>query len=128
MLKNVIIPDTWIFVADGQQEGAFDAVHVVSTAPPTDARIRFVQVTVRQSHTVQWHLLDTLLRNLATGDTPKTWSHLEFLILRPEQDDRTFRLDLAVGVGGLENYRRFDGELWDRTDYRSNVQYQKLWF
>ena len=128
VLKKVIIPDTWIFVAAGQQEGAFDAVHVVSTAPPTDARIRFVQVTVRQSHTVQWHLIDTLLRNLAKGDTPKTWSHLEFLILRPEQDDRTFGLDLAVGVVGLEDYRRFDGELWDRTDYRSNVQYQKLWF
>jgi len=115
-------PDTWIFIAGRQ--GAFDAIHLETNQPETDRRIRFVQITAGRSHTFKLGIIDSMMQTLAIGPTSMRWSHLEFMILRPEDDNRKF--DLKKAEGGLQSYKRFDGTEWDRTDYRKNVQHATL--
>jgi hypothetical protein len=116
------LPDTWIFIAGRQ--GAFDAIHIVSNEPnepATDKRIRFVQLTAGKSHAFKLEIIDSIMTQLS----PVTWSHLEFMIIRPVDDRRPFCLGKATGTL-LQDYKRFDGLQWDRTDYRKNVQYATL--
>lgn len=115
MLKTHHDPDTWIFIAGRQ--GAFDAIHVVS-----NTHIRFVQVTAGKRHSFKLDILDGFMTTL--GMAGLTWSHLEFMIVRPEDDHRPF--SLLTTRGRLQNYRRFDEEQWHRADYRDNVQYATL--
>lgn len=114
-LRADLQADTWIFVCG--QQGVFDVVHVVS---PT--HIRFVQATVGQKHTFYLDIIDSLLIKLVTS---KTWTHLDCMLLRAETERRRpFRLDTPRG--GLQKYKRFDDEEWDRRDYRNNVTYNFL--
>ena len=86
-----------------------------------------MQVTAGKTHTFKLANLDSMLTSLGLGDGVRDgvrWSHLEFMILRPEDDNREFTLKLATG--GLQSYKRFDGKEWDRKDYRNNVQYATL--
>jgi len=80
LLKTRRPANTWIFVPGRQ--GAFDAVHIKS-----NTHIRFLQLTAGQSHTIKLHIIATLLASLKV-----TWSHLEFLMVRPQDDTRGFRL------------------------------------
>jgi len=118
-VQDLLVPlqpnDTWIFIAGRQ--GAFDAVHIVSKT-----HIRFVQVTAGGSHTFKLNILDSLMTSLALQG--RTWSHLEFMVIRPSDDRRCFSLQTAQGR--LQNYKRFDNEPWHRQDYRDNVQYATL--
>lgn len=112
--------NSWLFIAGRQ--GAFDAVRIIS-----ETHIRFVQVTAGASHMFKISILDSLLRRLgahAPGLGSVTWTHLEFLVIRPADDNRHFNLKTAVG--SLQQYRRFDGEFWVRSDYRQNVQHARL--
>lgn len=114
-LINNLIPNTWIFV--GGQQGAFDAIHVESLT-----RIRFVQITVGQKHTFFLDVVDGLLRRVRDSNI---WTHVDFLLLRPYTErHRNFVLDTARGA--LQPFLRFDGQLWDRQDYRNNVDYKLL--
>lgn len=114
-LSNHRQPGTWIFIAGRQ--GAFDALHVRS-----NTHIRFIQATAGQKHTFYLDIIDLLLKQAATVHT---WSHLEFMVLRPETErGHDFRLDTARG--GLQQFRRFDGQWWDRRDYRDNVKFAFL--
>ena len=116
-LQNNHLPNTWIFVSENQ--GAFDAVHVQS-----ETHIRFVQCTVEKAHSYYLDIIDSLLRAMAEQDI--CWTHIEFLVLRPDSDRGTlFCLDPARG-GFRDNYFRFDGQPWDRRDYRNNVRYALL--
>lgn len=118
-VQNLLKPpqpdNTWIFIAGRQ--GAFDAVHILS-----HTHIRFVQVTACGSHTFKLHVLDSLMTSLALQG--RTWSHLEFMVVRPSDDARPFALGTTQGT--LKNYSRFDNQPWNRQDYRDNVQYATL--
>lgn len=107
--------NTWIFIAGRQ--GAFDAVHIAS-----NTHIRFVQVTGGKKHSFKLHILDKTMKALALRE--KCWTHLEFMVVRPEDDHRKFHLETTEG--GLQNYLRFDEEQWHRNDYRNNVQYATI--
>jgi hypothetical protein len=87
-------PNTWIFVAG--QQGAFDAVHIQS---PT--HLRFVQATVGQKHTFYLDVINLLPQRLAVLNV---WSHIEFLLLRPsDEQERPFVLDPARGSFRITN-------------------------
>ena len=96
--------NTWIFIAGRQ--GAFDAIHIVS-----NTHIRFVQVTGGKKHSFKLHILDETMKALALRK--KRWTHLEFMIIRPEDDNRRFYLETTQGR--LQNYLRFDEERWHRN-------------
>ena len=115
LLKAPQPGDTWVFVAGRQ--GAFDAVHIVSRT-----HIRFVQITAGGSHTFKLHFIDSLMTSLALQG--RTWSHLEFMVIRPSDDTRPFKLEGTQGT--LQSYMRFDNQQWHRPDYRDNVQYATL--
>jgi hypothetical protein len=109
ILKQRLLPDTWLFVAGRQ--GAFDAVHVVS-----DTRIRFVQATAGGSHAFYLDIIDALLRRFQR-DFQISWTHVEFMVIRPLSDrNRPFALKTARGGLG-QGYLCFDGQAWDRRDY-----------
>lgn len=111
--------NTWIFI--GGRQGAFDAIHLV-----TNNRIRFVQVTAGHRHSFKLNVVDSLMRNLLTGEgDPVTWSHMEFLIIRPGDDTRQFALETTVG-GLSGNYLHFNEQPWDTLVYRSNLTYARL--
>ena len=117
--KAAYKPNTWIFI--GGRQGAFDAIHLVA-----HDRIRFVQVTAGQKHSFKLNLVDSLMRSLSTGQVdPVTWSHMEFMIIRPFDDTRLFTLETTVG-GLSGNYLHFNDQRWDARDYRSNVTYARL--
>lgn len=66
------------------------------------------------------------MRNLFTGeDNPETWSHMEFLIIRPDDDIRPFALETTVG-GLRGNYLHFNEQPWDKREYRANMTYARL--
>ena len=116
-LRTHRLPNTWIFVLGNQ--GAFDAIHVRSTT-----HLRFVQCTVGTRHSYFLDIIDTLLQQLAFQKI--RWTHIDFLLLRPESERNTnFSLDTARG-GFRDNYLRFDGQEWDRRDYRNNVSFAFL--
>ena len=117
LLRDFQNPNTWMFVADPR--GALDAVHVVS-----NTHIRFVQVTAGTSHTFKLHILDSMMTALRHAGGGVTWAHLEFMILRPEDDRRC--LYLTKTEGSLLSYHCFDNEPWHRPDYSNNVQYATL--
>jgi hypothetical protein len=108
--------DTWIFI--GGLQGAFDAIHVVS-----NERIRFVQLTVGLTHSFKLNIITVLMKELLVKHN-KTWSHLEFMVLRPVDGPPNFRL--LDAIGDLPAYTRFDEQPWDRSDYCSNVVYTTL--
>ena len=111
-LRTHRLPNTWIFVTENQ--GTFDAVHIQSAT-----HLRFVQCTVGTRHSYFLDIIDTLLQQLAFQEI--RWTHIDFLLLRPESERNTnFSLDTARG-GFRDNYLRFDGQQWDRRDYRNNV-------
>lgn len=112
---NTFLPNTWIFVAG--QQGTFDAIHIQSLT-----HLRFVQATLGQTHTFFLDIIDRLLRNLVETNT---WTHLDFLLIRP-WGERRHPFQLKPARGSLQPYLRFDGSQWDRRDYRSNVNYQFL--
>ena len=73
-------------------------------------------------HSFYLDIIDSLLRKL---NDVNSWTHMEFILLRAETErKRVFRLDTSRG--GLQQYLRFDGQPWDRRDYRNNVIYQFL--
>ena len=114
--------NTWIFI--GGRHCAFDAIHLAAKN-----RIRFVQVTVEHKCSFKLSIVDSLMRNLLAGEgNPVTWSHMEFLIIRPDDDMRPFALETASGeLSG--KYLHFDGQPWDTKDYRSNVKNARLgWY
>ena len=114
-LRDNLEADAWIFVCE--QQGAFDAVHVVS-----QTHIRFVQATVGQKHSFYLDIIDSLLRKL---NNLNSWTHMEFMVLRAETErSRGFRLNTPRG--GLQQYLRFDEQAWDRRDYQKNVIYKFL--
>jgi hypothetical protein len=72
LLQVYQLPDTCIIIA-----GRHGAIHVVS-----NGSIRFVQLTAGASHTFKLSIIDTMMRDLL----PVTWSHLEFMLIRPVDD------------------------------------------
>ena len=117
VLKNPLVPNTWVFVAGRQ--GAFDAVHVVSATHQ-----RFVQITVGIKHSFKLDIIERLLRDVANP----ALTHIEFVLLRPQTErGKTFTLEHADGGNQLRVYRRFDNVNWSAHDfYRVNVQYAFL--
>ena len=111
--------DTWIFV--GGQQGAFDAVHVVSRD-----YIRFVQTTAGATHKFYLDIIDTMLAKLATNHQIH-WQHIEVMVMRPSDDHRKFALQAARG--SLAGFTRFDEKPWDRSNgERDNVVYSRLYW
>jgi hypothetical protein len=98
------------------RQGAFDAIHLVS-----DTHIRFVQVG--KTHSFYLDIIHLLVLTLL--DHNITWPHLKFMLLRPESE-RQISFSLKTARGAIQNYKRFDDVLWDRRDYRNNVQYAFL--
>lgn len=119
ILKSGCMPNTWIFVTKDQ--GCFDAVHVQS-----ETHIRFIQATVGKSHTFYLDIIVKLLRKLFLSSPSITWSHIDFLVLRPKTDrDKEFSLNTARGALN-QGYRRFDNEEWDLQEQRNNANYAFL--
>ena len=111
--------DTWIFV--GGQQGAFDAVHLVSSN-----YIRFVQTTAGATHTFYLDIIAAMLTRLATNHHIH-WQRIEFMVMRPIDDHRQFTLQPARG--SLAGYARFDGQPWVRSNSeRDNVVYSRLYW
>lgn len=106
--------NAWTFIAGRQ--GAFDAIHI---APEHVRRIRFVQVTAGASHPFKLSIIDALLQKLLLEHNVGC-SHLEFMILRPDDDHQKFTLDTADGK--VQTCPHFDRQLWDTRDHRSNVE------
>lgn len=117
VLKNPLVPNTWIFVAGRQ--GAFHAVHVVSATHQ-----RFVQSTVGVKHSFKLDIIERLLRDIADP----ALTHIEFVLLRPQTEcGKTFTLEHADGGNQLQVFGRFDNENWSAHDFfRVNVQYAFL--
>lgn len=117
VLKNPLVPNTWLFVAGRQ--GAFDAVHVVSATHQ-----RFVQSVVGIKHSFKLDIIERLLRDVANP----ALTHIEFVLLRPQTErGKIFTLEHEDGGNQLRIHRRFDNVNWSAHDfYRVNVQYAFL--
>lgn len=83
---------------------AYDAILVFATG-----QIRFIQVTAGTSHSLKLYAAVSLLHKLEALGVQ--FSKVDFVVVRPADDTRSFRLDLPVG-SFAENWRTVDDEDW----------------
>lgn len=102
----------WIWA--GQLTTAFDAVHIYAPRG-----IRFVQVTTGVCHTFKLYSVANLLRSLAQNDI--TFTHVDFVVLRPREDIRAFHLKPAEGRLS-QGWLDFHGVAWNTADPRTSTR------
>ena len=108
----------WIWVG-GSQTG-FDAVHIYG-----NNKIRFVQTTAGEKDAFNLYAVDSLPRRLKE-ESGFEHTHVDFVIVRPDDDDRAFELGTATGriIGDVQDFRNNSWK--DRSDPRDNVRYLRI--
>ena len=86
----------------------------------TQRRIRVVQVTAAASHSFKIYAVDSFLCLLKVRGIEFT--HVDFVVVRPNDDTRAFTLETPVG--SLNRYNDYKGTKWVSGDNcRSQVRY-----
>jgi hypothetical protein len=102
----------WIWA--WQLTTAFDAIHIYAPRG-----IRFVQVTTGVSHTFKLYSVANLIRSLAQSDI--TFTHVDFVVLRPREDTRACHLKPAEGRLS-QGWLDFHGVAWNTVDPRMSTR------
>ena len=106
-------PGTWFWCVGNT--AAYDAIVMYAVG-----RIRFVQVTAAASHSFKIYAVDSFLRLLKVRGIEFT--HVDFVVVRPNDDTRAFTLETPVG--SLNRYNDYKGTRWVSGDNcRSQVRY-----
>lgn len=106
-------PGTWFWCVGNT--AAYDAIYIYA-----DRCIRFIQVTAGKKHSFKIYAVDSILRSLKNRNIEFT--NIDFVVVRPGDDTRTFTLDTPDG--SLHLYRDFHGARWARgANCRNQVRY-----
>lgn len=107
---------SWFWI--GGFQAGFDAVHIYETG-----KIRFVQLTAGKTHEYLFSSINSLLQRLAF-DGGLHFTHVDFVILRPVDDDRDFSKGEVSGRLD-QGWNDFADTPWNTRDPSLNARILK---